>query len=153
MGLGCGYAFGSIHPEGRQKVSWHGLGACLMIGHGWDKQNIVALEFSGITFLEGFRNISYPRGYDRDYPDGMSFSGISWHHYFRPTARSGIISLGLGYCLIEENNAGLGLRFGAGFELVKHLPVMGHMIIGPSSQAQLGYSLSRLGIFIIPLAY
>lgn len=153
IGLGLGYSFGSTHPAGRQKYSSHGLGGCLMVGHGWDTRNIAALEFSGITFFEGFRNISYPRGYNRDYPDDMSFVGASWYHYLSRSNPSGIIALGLGHCSIEEHHAGIGLRVGAGVELIKHLSIMGFMIVGPSSQTRLGYSLSRLGIFILPLAY
>lgn len=153
MGLGLAYSFGSTHPEGRTKVSRHGFGGCLMVGHGWDNRNITVVELNGIGFI---RDITYHGcfgGYRRDYPDGMAFFGVSWYHYFSQAKPSGIFSLGLGTCTIEKNRSGMGVRFGAGFELIKHIQIMGFMIVGPSSQNRIGYSLSRLGIFVNPIAY
>ena len=111
------------------KADNSGAGVNIVIGYGWDEQNIIAFEVNGSGYkVEGF-----------DVSQG--FGGVSWYHYFGEVGKSFFTNVGLGsynFSVDEyDTDPGGGILIGCGYEFARHWQVAGYLGAGKTSESNI----------------
>jgi hypothetical protein len=126
-----------------------GFGLNLVIGFGWDEQNMIVYEGNVAGWTSDFF-------LDRQVSQG--FNGASWYHYFGPAGSSAFTTLGIGYYIFDvegfdSNNPGLGLLAGAGYEFARHWQVGGYFSYGKTSDPFFDYNHYHINILVSGVAF
>ncbi|MCH8027718.1 MAG: outer membrane beta-barrel protein [candidate division Zixibacteria bacterium] len=113
-----------------------GIGLNLLIGYAWDDQNMIVYEGN----IAGWKSDFF---LDRQVSQG--FNGASWYHYFGETGRTAFTTLGIGYYVFgvedfDNNDLGLGILAGAGYEFAKHWQIGAYYSLGKTSDSFFDYN-------------
>ena len=111
------------------KADNSGAGLNIVIGYGWDEQNLIVAEVNGT-------------GYKVDpYDISQGFFGASWYHYFGEIGKSFFTNVGLGtynFSVDEyDTDPGGGILIGCGYEFAKHWQVAGYFGAGKTSESNI----------------
>ena len=126
-----------------------GVGLNLLIGFGWDEQNMIVYEGN----VAGWKSNFF---LDRQVSQG--FNGVSWYHYFEETGRSAFTTLGIGVYVFgvedfDSNDLGFGLLAGAGYEFARHWQIGAYYSLGKTSDIFFDYNHYHFSILVSGVAF
>jgi hypothetical protein len=127
-------------------------------GVGFGLSFIIGGAFSEKDMLVYEGNVT---GWNSDRIDAsitQGFNGAAWYHYFGPAGRSPFTVGGVGLYLFsaegyEDNDFGLGILVGGGYEFAKHWQVGGYFSFGKTSDPILDYNHHHISILVSGIAF
>jgi len=123
-----------------------GFGLALIIGGAFDEKNMLVYEGNVTSWNSNHVTVA------------QGFNGPAWYHYFGPTGHSAFTAAGLGFYVFnaehfEENDPGLGLLFGGGYEFAPHWQVGAYVSYGKTSDPIFNYSHYHVSILVTGIAF
>ncbi|MCX6834033.1 MAG: hypothetical protein NTW07_02680 [candidate division Zixibacteria bacterium] len=149
LGGGLGFA-----PESNWSTDFDfddsgvGFGANFVIGGAFDEQNMLVYEGNVTGWNSDLVNTSVTQG----------FNGAAWYHYFGPTGRSAFTVAGIGFYVFqaehyEDNDPGMGMLIGGGYEFSKHWQVGGYFSFGKTSDPIFDYNHHHISVLVSGIAF
>ena len=125
-----------------------GFGLNLVIGGAFNEQNMLVYEGNVAGWKSDILNDNISQG----------FNGAAWYHYFGPLGKSAFTVAGIGAYVFqaenyEDNDPGLGILLGGGYEFSKHWQIGGYYSFGKTSDSGVDFDHHHLNILVSGIAF
>jgi len=144
--------FGATQVVEHKNENGAGPGLNFLIGHAWNEQNMIVFEINGASWNS--KELS-------DNPRvAQGTNGTVWYHYFGSPGRSVFSAAGLVFYRFTywttsrfNQNMGLGLIFGGGYEFARHWQIGGYLGTGHSYVVSSDWNYTHLNILVSAILF
>ena len=152
LGGGLGIAIDSKYEVSsgvvRPKENGAGVGLNLIIGGAFDDKNMLVYEGN----VTGWKSDTF----DQNFTQG--FNGAAWYHYYGHPGRSAFTTVGLGFYVFkaehyEDNDPGLGILVGGGYEFSRHWQIGLYLSGGKTSSEGVDFDHSHISVLVSGIAF